>query len=154
MVPALLNIIVQYSRLMNKLLNIVRSAAPGNGIQFRQETYGKGGIRHFLRDVLAMANAPAGVPSDDFSGKPPYQSLVADFIEVGFPGDIIHKELSIPTTDLSQLPSTLAGAKLNQLMEARSSKHSSGATTVMRALLMLVYSVPTNPIRSVQSRRW
>ena len=226
--------IIQNSGLMNKLLKIVRSAAPDTGIQFRRETYGNGGIRHFLRDVLAMANAAVdgpryiitgaevdeqgqkklfGVTLDDFSGKPSYQSLVTEFIEppirvryqpislnrkqvgvfeiancqdkpymmridqseklrrgdayirtrnisvkmgrqqlqtmfekkfrdsvsadrieIGFPGEIIHKDLSVTTIDLSQLPSTVAGAKLDQLMEVRSSKRNKGATSGLARL--------------------
>ena len=39
------------------LANIVRAAAPGTGVQLRRAPYGKNGIRQFLRDVVAMANA-------------------------------------------------------------------------------------------------
>ena len=84
------------------LAKIVRAAAPGTGVQLRPEPYGKNGIRQFLRDVVAMANASvdgpryiivgaeidkkgnkrlATVSRDDFSGKPSYQGLVTDFIE-------------------------------------------------------------------------
>ena len=87
---------------MNHLLKIARSATPGTGVQFRKSAYGTHGLRHFLRDVLAMANASVSgsrliftgievddsgnrrvhaVGEEDFSGKPSYQSLVADFIE-------------------------------------------------------------------------
>jgi len=87
---------------MNRLLKIARSATPGTGVQFRDDAYGAEGIRRFLRDVLSMANAAVDGPRyiitgvgydkkgnkraktvdrDDFSGKPSYQSLVADYIE-------------------------------------------------------------------------
>jgi len=87
---------------MNHLLKIARTAAPGTGIHFRKEKYGNGSIRGFLRDVLALANASVEGPryivvgacidakgrkslypidSDDFSGKPSYQSLANEYIE-------------------------------------------------------------------------
>lgn len=87
---------------MNRLTKIVSSAAAGPGIQFRKDAYGMQGIHRFLRDVIAVANAQVdgsryiivGVEHDghaaktvhdvdekDFSGKPPYQALVAEFIE-------------------------------------------------------------------------
>ena len=81
---------------MNSLVKIARSATSGTATQFRKSEYGDGGIRSFLRDVLAMANASVDGPRhivvgvefdskgrklvhnvevDDFSGKPSYQSL-------------------------------------------------------------------------------
>jgi len=219
---------------MNRILKIVRSAVPDTQVQLRPEAYGSAGIRHFLRDVVAMANASVegrryiitgveiddkgkktvhGVSRDDFSGKPAYQSLVTDFIEppirikyqrvslggkdvgvyeisncqdrpymmrmdqseklrrgdayirrgdtctkmgrrqlqelferkfrdsvsgdqieIGFPGEIIHKDLRIPTVNLAKLPSALAGAKLNQLIEVQSQKSNRGSTTVIARL--------------------
>lgn len=91
---------------MNRLLKIARSATPGTGVQFRERAYGSQGVRHFLRDVLAMANAAVdgnryivtgirfegenqrhacSIDLDDFSGKPFYQALVAEFIEPPIP---------------------------------------------------------------------
>jgi hypothetical protein len=225
---------VQDSGLMNRILRIVRSAVPDTQVQLRPEAYGNEGIRHFLRDVIAMANASVdgrryiitgveidekgqktvhGVSRNDFSGNPAYQSLVTDFveppirvkyqrvslggkgvgvyeidncqdrpymmrmdqseklrrgdayvrrqasvikmgraqlqalferkfhdsvsgdrIEVGFPGEIIHKDFRIPTSDLSKLPSALAGAKLHQLIDVQSHKRSAGSTTVIARL--------------------
>jgi hypothetical protein len=219
---------------MNRLAKIVRSAMPGSGIQFCETAYGADGIRAFLRDVLALANASIhgnryivtglsldekgqkrahSIDPDDFSGDPPYQSIVADYIEpplrityrsltlqgkrvgvyeigdcqdrpymmridhsellrrgdayirmndtvvkmgrrqlqdlfarkfreaipadnieIGFPGEIIHKNLQIETADLSQLPSTLASAKLKQLMDIQERVKNSGSTTVMARL--------------------
>jgi len=87
---------------VNNLLKIARTAAPGSGVQFRKDKYGSGGIRSFLRDVLALANASVEGPrfivvgaeidakgrksmypidSEDFSGKPSYQSLANEYIE-------------------------------------------------------------------------
>jgi hypothetical protein len=219
---------------MNRLLKIARSATPGTGVQLRKEKYGSGNIRSFLRDVLAMANAPVEGPryiivgadldsrgqktmhsidEDDFSGKPSYQSLANEFIEppvrirykpvtidgkrigvfeigdsqdrpymmridyseklrrgdayvrsntgamkmgrrqlaelferkfrdsvsagdieIGFPGEIIHKDLSLNSCDLSQLPSAEASQKLSQLIKIRNGSRSSGSTTVMARL--------------------
>lgn len=203
-------------------------------MQFCEGPYGADGIRRFLRDVLAMANAPVegkryiitgisfnkdnqkqiqSVDRGDFSGKPPYQALVNDFIEppvrvryqpvnidgkrvgvyeigvcsdrpymmrtdfseqlrrgdayiraddsaikmgrrqlqemferkfrdsipadnieIGFPGEIIHKDIRVPVTDLSALPSAIAGSKLSQLLEIREKYTNSGSTTVMARL--------------------
>jgi hypothetical protein len=216
------------------LAKIVRSATPGTGIQFRRQSYGNKGVREFLRDVIAMANAPiegsryiivgaefdkkgnkrlASVSRDDFSGKPSYQGLVTDFveppirlkyqavtvdgkrvgvfeindcqdrpymmrvdhsetlrrgdayirvdnaaikmgrrqlqqmferkfrdsvsgerIEIGFPGEIIHKDFKIRTVDLAQLPSAMASTKLKQLLDIQNSVKDSGSTTVMARL--------------------
>jgi hypothetical protein len=219
---------------MNNLLKFVQSATPGQSVQFRRKAYGKEGVRQFLRDVLAMANADIdgaryiitgaevdengrkkahGVSKRDFSGDPSYESLVTEFIEppiriryrpvtisgknvgayviadcqdkpymmridqseklrrgdayirlrdmpvkmgrrqlqdmfekkfrdsvsadrieIGFPGDIIHKDLKIATVDLSGMPSAAAAAKLNQLLEAQAQTHNTGSTTVMARL--------------------
>ncbi len=216
------------------LAKIVRAAAPGSGVQLRPAAYGKSGIRQFLRDVVAMANASvdgaryivvgaeidkkgnkrlATVSRDDFSGKPSYQGLVTDFIEppirlryqpvsvdgkrvgvfeisdcqdrpymmrvdfseklrrgdayirvddaaikmgrrllqdmfekkfrdsvsadrveIGFPGEIIHKDYRIKTIDLGQLPSAIASKKLKQLLDIQNSVKDSGSTTVMARL--------------------
>ncbi|MDA0993347.1 MAG: ATP-binding protein [Proteobacteria bacterium] len=91
---------------MNRLLKIARSVTPGTGVQFCEEAYGSEGIRQFLRDVLAMANATVGgnryiitgirfdgenlrevssVDLEDFSGTPFYSALVAEFIEPPIP---------------------------------------------------------------------
>jgi len=219
---------------MNRLLKIARSATPGTDVQFCEDAYGVDGIRRFLRDVLAMANADVdgnryivtgvafnkkdqkllkSIDRSDFSGKPSYQSLVNDFIEppvrvryqpvsidgkrvgvyeisacrdrpymmradyseklrrgdayirvgnapvkmgrrqlqelfelkfhhsvsaenieIGFPGEIIHKDLHVPVVDLSHMPSAIAGAKLRQLLDIREKYTNSGSTTVMARL--------------------
>ena len=87
---------------MNRLARIVRSATPSTAVKFCKRTYGKSGVEQFLRDVIAMANASVegpryiitgaefdgkgrkrmlGVPREDFSGKPAYQSLANEHIE-------------------------------------------------------------------------
>jgi hypothetical protein len=219
---------------MNRLLKIARSATPGSGVQFCAEAYGSEGIRRFLRDVLAIANAAVDgsryivtglsydnkgnkrartVDREDFSGKPSYQSLVADYIEpplrvkyqpvtvdgkrvgiyeiadcqdkpymmridyseqlrrgdayvrvddatvklgrrqlqemfehkfreavshesvdVGFPGEIIHKDLQLSTVDLSKMPSAIAAGKLKQMLDIRNKFSNTGSTTVMARL--------------------
>lgn len=220
--------------LMNHLIKIARSALPSTGVQFCKSHYGSKDVRHFLRDVIAMANASVdgpryiftgidcdgsgkkrlhSVPTEDFSGKPSYQSLVADFveppirvrykpmsvegkrigvyeiadcqdkpymmridqseslrrgdayirventaikmgrrqlqdmferkfrdavspdrIEIGFPGEIIYKDLKLKTTDLTRLPSAIASSKLKELIDIRVNSRNTGSTTVMARL--------------------
>lgn len=219
---------------MDRLLKIVRAATPCTGVQFRKRAYGSYGIRRFLRDVMALANAGIEgaryivvgvqlgadgerraykVPQHDFAGKPSYQSLVtdnieppirlryhavtlegtrvgvfeigdcqdrpymmrvdhserlrrgdayvrvdceaiklgrrqlqdmfeqkfrdavsADRIEIGFPGEIIHKQLHLETVDLSRLPSAVASTKLKQLVSMRRNSRSGGFTTTIARL--------------------
>ena len=216
---------------MDQLLNIARSATPGTGVQFRSRAYGNDGVRSFLRDVLAMANASMDGPryivvgadfdargrqlkqaidAADFAGKPSYQSLANEYIEppvrirykpvslegtrvgvfeigdcqdkpymmrvdfderlrrgdaykrvnnaavkmgrrqlmelferkfrdsvsasdieLGFQGEIIHKELAIPTCDLSEMPSALASRKLQEMLQIRKASLRSGSTTMV-----------------------
>ena len=219
---------------MHLLEKIVRSATPSNGIQFRSSAYGTKGVRDFLRDVIAIANASVegpryivvgadvdgkgkrsipGVGKDDFAGKPAYASLVDEYVEppinvryqsvnvegkhvgvyeirgcldrpymmrvdfsetlrrgdaymrlnesamkmgrrqlqalfetkfrdsisassmeIGFPGEIIHKDRSIAVTDMSKLPSAVAAAKLRQMLEIKNDLRSKGATSRMARL--------------------
>ena len=220
---------------MNRLSDIVRSATPGKGVQFRKQPYGTKGIEDFLRDVLALANTSVDGPrfvvigvdidsrgrrrvhkvSDkDFLGKPAYTSLANDYIEpplkmrykplsidgervgvfeigncqdrpymmrvdysetlrrgdaylrldnaaikmgrrqlqllfekkfqdsvsarnieVGFPGDIIHKDRTLKSCDLSELPSAVAASRLEQLVKIQMNSKGSGSTTVMARLV-------------------
>jgi hypothetical protein len=219
---------------MDQLSKIARTATPGNGVQFRPDAYGHDGIRSFLRDVLAMANASVegaryivvGVSFDgkgnrhvreiageEFSGKPSYQSLANEYIEppvrlryapvsidgvrvgmfaigdcqdrpymmradyseqlrrgdaykrvrnmpvkmgrrqllelferkfrdsvstddieVGFPGEIIHKKYTLPTCDLADMPSALASAKLQEMLNIRKRSTKKGSTTMVARL--------------------
>ncbi len=219
---------------MNRMAHIVQSEAPSDAAQFRKRAYGKGGLRDFLRDVLAIANASVeghryivvgiefdtqgrkrvhGVKRDDFSGKPAYTSLVNDYIEppihvryeavtvddkqvgvfeigdcddrpymmrvdhsetlrrgdaylrvnneavkmgrrqllalfeqrfqesvsaasieVGFPGEIIHKKLKVPTCKLNKMPSAIAAAKLQELIDAKNQVHTSLVSTIVARL--------------------
>ncbi len=58
-------------------------------------------------------------------------SVSAGDIEVGFPGEIIHKVLDVPTCDLSQMPSAQASMKLEQMLDIRDGAANSGATTTL-----------------------
>lgn len=87
---------------MNRLIRIAKTATPCTGIRFRPDSYGRRGIRDFLRDVLALANADVDGPRyivtgigfdtggkrsfsaidpEDFSGKPAYEALVSEYVE-------------------------------------------------------------------------
>jgi hypothetical protein len=55
-------------------------------------------------------------------------------IEVGFPGEIIHKDLLLDSCDLSHLPSAEASKKLNQLIDIGAKSQSTGSTTLMARL--------------------
>jgi len=204
---------------MQKIADIVRTAAPSAALQLRRNAYGEDGIREFLRDLVAIANAPvegdryivtgcdagddaanrvigiappaAGLgdrycrAASDYIEPPirlrvetievdgkhvgvfrigdcqdrPYMmridfsetlrrgdaymrvndravklgrrqlqglfeerfrdSVSARTVEVGFAGEILHKDLALTTADLAMLPSRIASAKLRQLAAAR-----------------------------------
>ncbi len=55
-------------------------------------------------------------------------------IEVGFPGEIIHKDLKIATRSLDKLPSRIASAKLHELIEAKKKVHASATDTMVARL--------------------
>ena len=220
---------------MQRLKDLALRAQPGTGLQFRPRAYGSDGIRSFLRDLIAMANASIdgiryiivgvqiedrakrrlrSVSPEDFSNAISYQSLANEFIEppirlkyepitvegerlgvfrigdcqdrpymmridhskalrrgdawirtqnsairmgrqqlqdqfekkfresasagrveIGFPGDIIHKDLKFETSDLDQLPSAIAANKLNELLTARQSAKNKGATTLIERMM-------------------
>ena len=61
-------------------------------------------------------------------------SVSAGDIEIGFPGDIIHKAIKVPTCDLSAMPSALASAKLEEMLNIRNMSRSSGSTTMVARL--------------------
>ena len=61
-------------------------------------------------------------------------SVSADDIEIGFPGEIIHKELQLNCCDLSQLPSAEASKKPDQLFAVRNQPQKTGSTTVIARL--------------------
>jgi hypothetical protein len=61
-------------------------------------------------------------------------SVSAGDIEVGFPGEIIHKELALPTCDLSAMPSAVASAKLEEMLTIRNVSTNSGSTTMVARL--------------------
>jgi len=61
-------------------------------------------------------------------------SVSAGDIEVGFTGEIIHKEVTMPTCDLSTMPSALASAKLEEMLNIRNMSRRSGSTTMVARL--------------------
>lgn len=61
-------------------------------------------------------------------------SVSCSDIEIGFPGEIIHKDLKLSTCDLSKLPSAEASNKLQQLISIQKRSKKSGSTTVMARL--------------------
>ena len=61
-------------------------------------------------------------------------SVSASNIEIGFPGEIIHKDRSLPTCSLAELPSIVASSKLNELIEAKEQVHESASNTTVARL--------------------
>lgn len=61
-------------------------------------------------------------------------SVSASDIEIGFPGEIIHKKLSLPTCDLSQMPSALASRKLEEMLRLSTEAGKTGTPTIVARL--------------------
>jgi len=61
-------------------------------------------------------------------------SVSAANVEIGFPGDIIHKDLRIATHSFGKLPSMVASAKLHELIEAKTRVHASASNTIVARL--------------------
>lgn len=61
-------------------------------------------------------------------------SVSSTDIEIGFPGKIIHKDQKVATCSLAKLPSAIAGAKLNELIDAKNLAHASGNSTMVARL--------------------
>jgi hypothetical protein len=61
-------------------------------------------------------------------------SVSSNEIEIGFPGDIIHKDREFPTCDLTGLPSAIAGAKLHELIAAKNTAQAAAANTFVARL--------------------
>ena len=64
-------------------------------------------------------------------------SVSAANIEIGFPGDIIHKQHRLPVCSFEKLPSAVASAKLSQLVQLKSGLQAtgtSGSTTMVARL--------------------
>ena len=220
---------------MKHLQQIIAAAAPETGVQFRSKPYGADGVRDFLRDVLALANASVegtrhivvGIGFDskgrrqvhpvnrkDFAGKPAYAALASDYIEpalrlrhesvsvdgqqvgvfeiadcqdrpymmridfsellrrgdaymrvndsaikmgrrqlqtlfqakfqdtisahdieVGFPGEVMLKDLHLKCRDLAGLPSAMAAEKLEELMKVQIESQKSGGESLMGRLV-------------------
>ena len=62
------------------------------------------------------------------------ESVSGDRIEIGFPGDIIHKDRRVPVCDLSQLPSGVAATNIRQFMEVKNRMKSAGGNTMVARL--------------------
>ena len=62
------------------------------------------------------------------------ESVCDEDLDVGFPGDIIHKDCRIPLCDLSRLPSAVAIAKIEQLIEIKERSRPSGSTSLLARL--------------------
>jgi len=56
-------------------------------------------------------------------------SVSSDLVEVGFPGEIIHKDLQIPTVDLSRMPSSVASANMQELIDTRRKLQQTASST-------------------------
>ena len=61
-------------------------------------------------------------------------SVSAANVEIGFPGDIIHKDKEITTCSFDRLPSVVASSKLHELIEAKSRVHASASNTMVARL--------------------
>lgn len=61
-------------------------------------------------------------------------SVSAANIEVGFPGEIIHKDLRLATVSLARLPSLVAVAKLKELIDTKERVAASAANTMVARL--------------------
>jgi hypothetical protein len=61
-------------------------------------------------------------------------SVSAANIEIGFPGDIIHKDKKIVTCSFAMLPSAVASSKLHELVEAKSQVHATASNTMVARL--------------------
>lgn len=62
------------------------------------------------------------------------ESVSAAHIEIGFPGEIIHKDLQVATCKLAELPSAVASAKLHELIDAKDRVHASAGNTMVARL--------------------
>ncbi len=62
------------------------------------------------------------------------ESVSVDRIEIGFPGEIIHKDRHIPVCDLSQLPSGVAATNIRQFMEVKRRMKAAGGNTMVARL--------------------
>jgi len=61
-------------------------------------------------------------------------AVSATNIEIGFPGEIIHKDLTVATRSLEKLPSLIASAKLHELIDAKSRVQESASNTAVARL--------------------
>ncbi len=62
-------------------------------------------------------------------------SVSGNHIEVGFPGEIIHKHLLLGCQSLDELPSAVAASKLEQLIKIQLNSRNTGSTSIMARLV-------------------
>lgn len=62
------------------------------------------------------------------------ESVSSANIEIGFPGEIIHKDHQVEVCDLSDLPSAIAGSKLKQLIAIKDDIQKAGSSTMVARL--------------------
>jgi len=62
-------------------------------------------------------------------------SVSGNRIEVGFPGEIIHKHLNLGCQSLDELPSAVAASKLEQLIKIQLNSRNTGSTSIMARLV-------------------
>jgi hypothetical protein len=62
------------------------------------------------------------------------ESVSSANIEIGFPGEIIHKDHRVEVCDLSDLPSAIAGSKLRQLIAIKDDIRKTGSSTMVARL--------------------
>jgi len=67
-------------------------------------------------------------------------SVSATNVEIGFPGDIIHKDHQMATCDLEMLPSVVASSKLKLLVEAKGRPNSGRSTGWTSTVLRLTFA--------------
>ena len=61
-------------------------------------------------------------------------SVSAGDLEIGVPGEIIHKRISLPTCDLAQMPSALASRKLEEMLRICKEAGKTGTPTIVARL--------------------
>ena len=61
-------------------------------------------------------------------------SIAPDRVEVGFAGNMSHKQLTLPVCDLDQLPSAAAAGKVRQMLDVKAGSQGTGNTTMLARL--------------------
>lgn len=64
-----------------------------------------------------------------------HESVSTNSIEIGFAGEVIHKDLHVGCHDLTALPSAMAAEKLEQLMQAKIDTAGKGADSLVARMM-------------------